>query len=80
MRFLTSACFQGEVEYLTQCRSKEQDGTTIYPWLHSFCNLLKSEDQLKGCSFPDELPSLPPGSDFSMSAGDFLEVYTEPSK
>ena len=52
----------------------------IYPWIHSFCNIRSSEDQLKECRFPDELPLLPSNSDFSMSAGDFLEVYNEPSR
>lgn len=59
-------------------RTTEVEGTTIYPYIHSFCNILKPEHQLKECKFPDEIPSLPASVDFSMSAGDFLEVYCEP--
>jgi carnosine N-methyltransferase len=39
------------------------------------------ETQLKAIAIPDVDPfSLPPGSDFSMAAGDFLEIYDEPGQ
>ncbi|XP_056146455.1 carnosine N-methyltransferase isoform X2 [Lampris incognitus] len=42
-------------------------------------NNKKSSDQTRPISFPDVNPQdLPLDSDFSMVAGDFLEVYTEP--
>lgn len=54
---------------------------TLYPWIHSNCNSLTDEDQLRAVQFPD----LHPGSagiteGFSMCAGDFVEVYSHPSQ
>jgi carnosine N-methyltransferase len=35
--------------------------------------------QTSSCKFPDVNPAdLPPNSNFSMAAGDFLEIYTDP--
>lgn len=53
----------------------------IYPWIHTNCNFLSDEDQLRPIYFPD----LHPGSagiseGFSMCAGDFVEVYSDPSQ
>jgi carnosine N-methyltransferase len=49
---------------------------TIYPYIHSLSNATSPEALLRGVSFPDILPSsLPPGSKFSMVAGDFEEIY-----
>uniref|UniRef100_A0A4W5LB41 carnosine N-methyltransferase n=1 Tax=Hucho hucho TaxID=62062 RepID=A0A4W5LB41_9TELE len=43
-------------------------------------NNKRSYDQMRPITFPDVNPqSLPPNSDFSMVAGDFQEVYTEPN-
>ncbi|XP_065828165.1 carnosine N-methyltransferase-like [Oscarella lobularis] len=53
---------------------------TIHPWLHHFCNNLANEDQLQTVRIPDVDPhSMPKGSHFSMAAGSFTEVYTEPN-
>ncbi|CAM6007046.1 unnamed protein product [Sphagnum balticum] len=54
---------------------------TLHPWIHSNCNSLTDEDQLRAVRFPD----LHPGSagiteGFSMCAGDFVEVYSHPSQ
>ncbi len=50
----------------------------IYPFIHSFSNIVFSDDQLKPIFIPDILPSdVPPNSNFSMVAGDFVEVYGE---
>ncbi|XP_076356687.1 carnosine N-methyltransferase-like isoform X1 [Tachypleus tridentatus] len=50
----------------------------IYPWVHQYHNHLSSEDQIRAASFPDSDPSdLPPNSEFSMAAGNFVEIYTE---
>jgi len=39
---------------------------------------MSSKDQTQSILFPDANPSaLPPNANFSMAAGDFLEVYTE---
>ena len=61
---------------------------TLYPWAHQFCNVRKHEDQIRAVTFPDVNPVDLPGQErdcddlppFSMAAGDFLEVYTTPSK
>ncbi|PNF14289.1 Carnosine N-methyltransferase [Cryptotermes secundus] len=61
---------------LNKCR-----GTNVYrvfPWVHQYVNNLHPEHQTQGVSFPDINPAdLPPSAQFSMAAGDFLEVYTE---
>ena len=52
--------------------------TTIYPYIHQTCNNRKSEDQLRSVVIPDVDPTdVPPTLNFSMAAGDFLEVYAE---
>ncbi|KAG4108714.1 N2227-domain-containing protein [Neocallimastix lanati (nom. inval.)] len=48
----------------------------IYPWIHSFSNTEKSEHQIAPVDIPDILPgNLPKETNFSMVAGDFIEVY-----
>ncbi|KAF2354295.1 N2227-like [Trinorchestia longiramus] len=60
-------------------RSSGVDSLRIYPWVHSVNNVLSPEDQLRPVAFPDVNPSdLPPNSQLTMAAGDFLEIYTEP--
>jgi carnosine N-methyltransferase len=49
---------------------------TIYPYVHSFSNIRTRNALLRPVSIPDALPSaLPSGSDFSLVAGDFEEIY-----
>jgi carnosine N-methyltransferase len=49
----------------------------IYPFIHSFSNLISKQDVLTPISVPDVLPSnLPSNVDFSMTAGEFIEVYS----
>ncbi|XP_072521222.1 carnosine N-methyltransferase [Salminus brasiliensis] len=60
-------------------RCEKENALTLYPWIHQFSNNKLSADQTRPVSFPDVNPqSLPPDSNFSMTAGDFLEVYTDP--
>ncbi|KAL0979669.1 hypothetical protein UPYG_G00188040 [Umbra pygmaea] len=60
-------------------RCEKINSMTLYPWIHQFSNNKRSSDQTRSITFPDVNPqSLPPNSDFSMVAGDFQEVYTEP--
>ncbi|KAI7819628.1 N2227-like protein-domain-containing protein [Gamsiella multidivaricata] len=48
----------------------------IYPYIHSFSNIVRPEDVLTEAWIPDVDPTeIPRGTDFSMVAGDFLEVY-----
>uniref|UniRef100_A0A674NA99 carnosine N-methyltransferase n=1 Tax=Takifugu rubripes TaxID=31033 RepID=A0A674NA99_TAKRU len=59
-------------------RCDQVNSLTLYPWIHQFSNNKKSSDQTRPVSFPDVNPqSLPPNADFSMAAGDFVEVYRE---
>ena len=52
--------------------------TTIYPYIHQTCNNRSSADQVRPVVVPDVDPTdVPPDLNFSMAAGDFLEVYTE---
>ncbi|XP_042564144.1 carnosine N-methyltransferase isoform X2 [Clupea harengus] len=60
-------------------RCEKENSMTLYPWLHQFSNNKRSSDQIRPITFPDINPqSLPENSNFSMVAGDFQEVYTEP--
>lgn len=53
----------------------------IYPYVDSWLNNLKFENQLRAVEFPDVCPQefADRLSNFSMVAGDFLEVYNEES-
>jgi len=48
---------------------------TIYPYVHSFSNVPNRASMLRAISIPDILPDLPAGSNFSLVAGDFEEIY-----
>ncbi|TFK32167.1 N2227-like protein-domain-containing protein [Crucibulum laeve] len=49
---------------------------TFHPYVHSFSNVASRPAMLHAVSIPDVLPSaLPAGSDFSLVAGDFEEIY-----
>lgn len=62
-------------------RCSEINKYQLYPWIHQFSNNRRSADQIRPIFFPDVDPhSLPPGSNFSMTAGDFQEIYSECSK
>ncbi|XP_062231854.1 uncharacterized protein LOC133929203 isoform X2 [Phragmites australis] len=57
--------------------TQEANEWTIYPWIHSNCNSLSDNDQLRPVSFPDIHPSSAGITEgFSMCAGDFVEVYS----
>ncbi|XP_029960319.1 carnosine N-methyltransferase [Salarias fasciatus] len=57
-------------------RCEKVNALTLYPWIHQFSNNKKSCDQTRPITFPDVNPqSLPIDSEFSMVAGDFVEVY-----
>ena len=52
---------------------------TLYPWVHQYCNNMSQADQVQPVQFPDVCPAdVPHDANFSMAAGDFLEVYTDP--
>lgn len=53
----------------------------IYPYVHSVGNWRTAGDMLRPVRIPDVLPaSLPPDVEFSMVAGDFVEVYAKPEE
>ncbi|KAG1048973.1 hypothetical protein G6F43_008673 [Rhizopus delemar] len=52
----------------------------IYPFIHSYSNIKSDKNQLTSIKIPDILPAqLPSTVDFSMVAGDFVEVYGQES-
>ncbi|KAH7908543.1 N2227-like protein-domain-containing protein, partial [Hygrophoropsis aurantiaca] len=62
--------------YLILNKTDTIEQYTIYPYVHSFSNCVSREAMLRPVKMPDVLPSsLPPGSDFSLVAGDFEEIY-----
>ncbi|XP_068092652.1 carnosine N-methyltransferase isoform X2 [Hyperolius riggenbachi] len=61
-------------------RCSEVNAFKLYPWIHQFSNNVRSADQVRPVYFPDVNPhDLPPNSNFSMTAGDFQEIYTDHS-
>lgn len=57
-------------------RVTKEEEFNIYPFIHSFSNIKSDEMQLSPVKIPDVLPAqLPSTVDFSMVAGDFIEVY-----
>lgn len=65
------------VSYYVLNHCKKVDEYIIYPWIHQYCNNLSAEHQMTSVRFPDVKPMPTPDSKFSMTAGDFLEVYTD---
>ncbi|KAL3884469.1 hypothetical protein ACJMK2_024608 [Sinanodonta woodiana] len=62
---------------LNKC--KDRNCFRLYPWVHQWTNNESNSDQVEAVTFPDINPSdLPENSNFSMAAGDFLEVYKDP--
>jgi len=62
--------------FLSLGRTDEINKHTFYPYVHSFSNVLNKQSILRAISIPDVLPSdLPRGSNFSLVAGDFEEIY-----
>ncbi|KAK7481450.1 hypothetical protein BaRGS_00027301 [Batillaria attramentaria] len=62
---------------LNKC--KDTNDYRLYPWVHQWSNNVRSSHQTAHITFPDVNPSeLPDGVNFSMAAGDFLEVYHSP--
>lgn len=62
---------------LNMCGGRGTD--KIHPWLHQTVNVVSNDDQVRDIAIPDIDPhDLSDNPNFSMSAGDFLEVYVEP--
>lgn len=51
----------------------------LHPFIHDFSNILTLSDVFKEVLVPDICPAdlLPPNSEFSMVAGEFIEVYSK---
>ena len=62
---------------ILRCTEKEQ--FTLFPYVHNWCNNLSFNEQIRSVKFPDVSPLdfLNELSQFSMAAGDFLEIYNE---
>lgn len=54
------------------------DQLEIHPWIHSFSNMPSSKSQLQAIVIPDIKPLQ--NLDFSMSGGDFVEIYSKPDQ
>lgn len=54
---------------------------TLHPWATQFCNNMTRDNQTAAVTVPDVVPTdIPAGVQFSMVAGDFVEVYSEPGE
>ncbi|KAJ3324573.1 hypothetical protein HDV06_006477 [Boothiomyces sp. JEL0866] len=55
------------------------NSVVIYPYIHQFSNMPSGDIQTRAITFPDVqiYNSFPKTADFSMVAGDFVEVYSE---
>lgn len=57
-------------------RTDQVNQHTLYPFIHSFSNVRTAPSITTPISIPDVQPSdLPEPSDFSLVAGDFIEIY-----
>ena len=62
---------------LNKCRVPQS--LTLYPYVHQFSNNQTYDHQVEPVKIPDVSPAdLPENAQFSMAAGDFLEVYRQP--
>ncbi|KAJ8083549.1 hypothetical protein PM082_009423 [Marasmius tenuissimus] len=61
--------------YLVLNKTSQPKSHTIYPYVHTFSNAPSRSSLLRAISIPDVVPSLPRGSNFSLVAGDFEEIY-----
>lgn len=62
-------------------RTESVNQHVLHPYIHSFSNIPEASALLREIRIPDVLPSdLPEGSNFSMVAGDFEEIYGNPDK
>ena len=51
---------------------------SIHPFCHSLSNTRVANDATRAITIPDVLPrDVPEGTDFSMAAGDFCEIYRD---
>ncbi|OMH82780.1 UPF0586 protein [Zancudomyces culisetae] len=58
--------------------TQQERQCTIYPYIHSFSNILNSGDMFRQINVPEILPStllMRSTSNFSMAAGDFVQSY-----
>jgi carnosine N-methyltransferase len=53
----------------------------VFPYCHQFVNNFNRTDPLKSCRFPDiSAHQNPPKGEMNMIAGDFVQVYGDPSQ
>lgn len=62
--------------YFVLNRTKDTHQHTIYPYVHTFSNVRHHAHIIAPITIPDVRPGdLPDPSDFSLVAGDFIEIY-----
>jgi len=51
----------------------------VFPFIHNFSNLWEENDAFQEIKFPDVVPcdEIKQGTEFSMIAGEFIEVYKD---
>jgi carnosine N-methyltransferase len=58
-------------EHPKRCRTDQIEKHTIYPYIHSFSNVLNHDAMLRPIKIPDVLPSdIPKTANFSLVAGE----------
>ena len=64
--------------YILNMTTKKEE-FTIYPFIHNLSNNFTESQPFKSINMPDLFPAdlLTPDSDFSMTAGEFVEVYAK---
>ena len=64
--------------YILNCKVTSHS-LKLHPWVHSWSNNFTVADQVKEITLPDVSVSgnIPDGINFSMAAGDFLDVYDD---
>jgi carnosine N-methyltransferase len=56
----------------------QSESLEIFPYIHTNSNNVTLNDQLRRVTLPDVNPrELPSGADFSMCAGEFVEIYAD---
>ncbi|XP_022656068.1 carnosine N-methyltransferase-like isoform X2 [Varroa jacobsoni] len=79
------ACQGNEYSFFMLCgscfvlnRCKQVNMFTIYPYVHQFTNNMRNADQVRSVTVPDVNPAEAGiNPNFSMAAGNFVEVYSE---
>ncbi|EDQ92114.1 uncharacterized protein MONBRDRAFT_14285, partial [Monosiga brevicollis MX1] len=63
--------------FVLNCLGGQRGAIPVFPFAHMYSNCVAAEDQLLSVAIPDvDVSAIPAETNFSMTAGDFLESYT----